>query len=98
MTPKQFIQKAIEGGYEPTHWNGMLISLPNFEGGFESWIADNCHKILLDPLSWQAVGKVEGWNDWNYLGFEMSRCEAEMHRMIDALCEGRTIEQFLETL
>ena len=91
MTIKQFIEKGIEGGY------------PQDLAHYEKY-PDQC-VVLLDPLAWQAVGKVEGWetkyfkcspncdnkirsDDWNY----------QMHRMIDALAEGKTIEEFIETL
>ena len=86
---KDFIEKAIKGGWKQ--------SLPKFV--LNTTIDIN--NIFLDPLAWQAVGKVEGWrtrkcekeicipcNDWKYA----------MHRMIDALAEGKSVEQFLQTL
>ena len=68
--------------------------------------------VALDPLAWQAVGKVEGWSGriieypksarqgdrFGYIIEKMTQADVNMHRMIDTLCEGRSIEQFLETL
>lgn len=71
------------------------------------------HEILLDPEAWKAVGKMEGWDSqWEvstgllneYGDVPMSegkiidRWEYEMHRMIDALADGKSVEQYLETL
>ena len=94
MTTKQFIEKAIEGGYD---WN---VEIPPYH--------DQLCEIILDPKAWEAVGKVEEWHqeigmrthhiqkgngwevllDWQY----------HMHAMIDALIEGKTIEEYLETI
>ena len=112
MTIKQFIEKAIKGGWklntlghEQAHIDVNLLNT--------GWYSD----IMLDPLAWQAVGKVRLWNQW-----ECPKCKAQyqmsgmitcpdckhqgarevwivnMHRMIDALAEGKTIEEFIETL
>ncbi len=104
MTPKQFIEKAIDGGYgryDEKGWgNGNNVEC--------------FYHLVLDPLAWQAVGKVEGWKDSDfYLGSLMENKEGlshpkfsftgkayeyRIHMMIHNLCEGRSIEQFLETL
>lgn len=87
-----FIEKAIEGG-----WNHPKEDCSYCETPVEV--------ILLDPLAWQAVGKVEGWQDVQAgyresdgLILYESGWKRRMHRMIDALAEGKTITQFLETL
>lgn len=83
--------------------------------------------ILLDPLAWKAVGKVEGWSPDLYghcgkdpedtdlvketeggvdcclygmrsMEFFQPEWQYNMHRMIDAFCKGKTVEQYLETL
>lgn len=46
---KQAIQKAIEGGYSPSG---------------RTWKARQVHRILLDPLFWQSLGKALGWGEW----------------------------------
>lgn len=104
MTPKQFIEKAVEGGWKPKWLSDEMLEKESML--FPYWF--NC-RILLDPLSWQAVGKVEGWKTWEKDDFRATCAECgyfytgdewkhNMHRMIDTLCEGRSIEQFLETL
>lgn len=57
---------------------------------------------LLDPLFWQALGKAEGWKPevtWNEGELRhQAEWRENMHRMIDALAEGKSIEEFLSTL
>lgn len=98
MTIKQFIEKAIAGGWK-TDW------YDDWEGGSYSDMV--IPRILLDPLAWQAVGKTEGWIGYKRTGIDkgneieyhdMEVWKSNMHRMIDALAEGKTIEQFLEPL
>lgn len=129
MTIKQFIEHAIEGGYSSLMGGDKMCSN---------------EVILLDPIAWQAVGKVSDWKEsiervstnCKYDGcysedqtaeeFEKDSPEdmaelrkespyeddsneyrlyktapewkIKMCRMIDALAEGKTIEQYLETL
>jgi hypothetical protein len=109
MTIKTFIKKAIEGQQDnlPRHKviraNEYWVTLEDANGteytqALPIW--------LLNKESWQAVGKVEGWKgiQWHsiYEGFRPSswtrRYHYEMHRMIDALYEGKTIEEYLQTL
>jgi len=84
MTIQAFIENAVQGGIPRDAVDGV-----------------NVYELLLNPELWKAVGKVEGWNvhdnsrnlyeakpHWLYL----------QHRMIDALAEGKTLEQYLETL
>ena len=65
----------------------------------------NFAEMLLDPEAWQAVGKVEGWwfDDSNPMDARLNvmfgeKWQWQMHKMIDALAEGKTIEEFIETL
>lgn len=79
---KEFIEKAIEGGYFP---KGMYGTRANYLKRFELLapareqvnfilrddgdqppleslsILRSYSDVLLDPLAWQAVGRVEGW-------------------------------------
>lgn len=87
MKIKQFIEKAVEEGYGWKKWDvggwGNLEKSPHLEA------------VLLDPKAWEAVGKVEGWHDkelWHW------SWQNQMHAMIDALAEGKTLEEFIKTL
>ena len=99
MTTKQFIEKAIKGGWKVKEKEVVFSDEIEFEF---------TEHILLDPKAWQAVGKVEGWEDKNgdYVdygdGHMPSGWDAvwkiHMHEMIDYLTDGLTIESYLETL
>lgn len=54
---KEFIEKAIEGGWEPHRYVGELVHDLNKFGLSDEETA----LILQDPSAWRAVGKVEGW-------------------------------------
>lgn len=100
MKIQQFIEKAIEGGWRSD------------EDIRDGWVYDKSgvidyhlgRDIFLDPLAWKAVGRVEGWKQEYYEygsaneAIEMAPYMVKMHRMIDALAEEKTIEQYLETL
>ena len=90
MTTKQFIEKAIKGGYKAD--KNFLLNLPEFA----------LCQIWLDPDAWRAVGKVEkGWNfERQSSKFPDRRpfWQIQMLEMIDALAEGKSIEEFLKTL
>lgn len=111
MTIQQFIEKAIEGGWMPQYpprwwdngiaeihasWSRVRATFYRKDGsvGTKGWYIADRLDILLDPLAWKAVGKVEGW--WDNPPEYVWR--TNMHRMIDALAEGKTIEQFISTL
>lgn len=120
MTIKQFIEKAIEGGWEETvfHPHGKKPINVDWgtgrhkndlyacgEGFWDNPIKINIDGIFLDPKSWQAVGKVEGWDNGKHIDKTyknapptMSMWQWKMHAMIDALIDGKTIEEFIETL
>lgn len=129
MKIKQFIEKAIEGGWEQP-----------LNKSVEDYTKSDIAKTFLDPKAWEAVGKVEGWKkevcfwcgskesrggmtvstpdsppegwqtcegcgiDWmekaefGIDGNHIPEWKYIMHQMIDALCEGKTIEEFIKTL
>lgn len=126
MTTKQFIEKAIEGGWDI---DGIDVSdyVLEEDGSFffnidtknNDGIRSHLGLILLDPKAWQAVGKVEGWgietvyslpkDTFRLYGVCGTRQEPsvdvvqktyirKMHRMIDALAEGKSVEEYLKTL
>lgn len=59
-------------------------------------------EILLDPLAWQAVGKMRGWGKRStyYMPHATRtyghRYRFEMHRFIDQLAEGKNMDEALE--
>lgn len=93
MTIQKFIDKAIEGGWT----DAFMRANPHMEKEYlhENYVARlarDIERVLLDPEAWKAMGKVEGW------GPPLKVWLMCMHGMIDALAEGKTIEQYLETL
>jgi hypothetical protein len=98
------IQKAVEGGwgiYDDVHVHpdGDIYLSIKGTNQFE-YVGD---VIFLDPLFWQALGKTEGWKDREYrmttVGrgekhVEQSRWKKEQHRLIDAIQQGRSIDEF----
>ena len=84
MLLSEFRDKAKQGGW----WDKENVSTDE--------------QMLLDVKAWQAVGKSEGWSqnreselhalddviDWFYY----------QHKMIDALAEGKSVEDFIKTL
>jgi|TARA_Y100000310_G_C20704007_1_gene833008 hypothetical protein len=111
MTPKQFLEKAIEGGWGK---NKKEVELDLFNGDYT---------FLFDPKAWEAVAKVEGWgkekNPYKVTSilhkhkgelcgkvfcetvgvkYKRDKYLLNMHRMIDFVYEGKTIEGFLKTL
>jgi hypothetical protein len=112
MTIKEFIEKAIEGEWKPFKtievvgdgfWDKVDFQTFGYShpSNADKVIASiNMYRLILDPEAWKAVGKVEGWGTEPsgsiYQGEE--KWFRHMHRMIDALAEGKTIEQFIATL
>lgn len=90
MTIKEFVSKAIEGGWETN------IRYPKW----------HFTDVVLDPKAWQACGKVEGWVEESgaavfFVGTEANEVPEwhyNMLKMIDALAEGKSLEQFIKTL
>lgn len=83
MTIQHAIESAIAGGWK---MKGVRK---------DSLSHINAAIIVLQPAFWQAVGKVEGWESQHQGYWEP---KIPMHRMIDALAEGKSISEFLETL
>ena len=103
MTTKEFIEKAIEGGWKPIYSNFTFVE--HSEPWINGYLREKgIEKAILDPKAWEAVGKVEMWEhkkingliDWathNKMPYS-----TKMHQMIDALIEGISIEGYLKTL
>jgi hypothetical protein len=83
LTPKEYIEKAIEGGFKPEKLNH------EFEwddtGTTDNYQIDLKH-TLIDPSSWKAVGKAMGWqSDIDVRLF--TEWKDKMHQFIDNLIE-----------
>jgi len=112
LTPKEFIEKAVEGGYNMHPNNAKITNLKigevkkdnafgnttlievsfTNESGISLRHWQRLSNILLDPLSWEAVGKAMGWEeDLLYTiirkGSEISKIswKQKMHQFIDNL-------------
>lgn len=104
MTIQSFIETAIKGGWCPKDQQGNEIELQGQENHpVVLQELKNIHKILLDPLAWEAVGKVKGWNSKerqviHVESFPYEEWQGNMVRMIHELLKGRTIEEYIATL
>lgn len=114
MTPTQkIIKDAIAGGYQrgligfnkiiEITCDDVIVENPKIETGRSFY---GIAWILLDPLAWQAVGKVRGWNNETaYTTLNHDNVPygdgAEVifwHRFIDHLADGDDINSALEKL
>lgn len=126
----EFIEKALKGGFTDAEY---LLKYLEGRTPKERELMEST--ILLNPLAWQAVGKMSNWgtemtmidepgHPKEWLFFEHCAvcgetindqedgcpdgCKSDdayvpewlynMHRLIDALAEGKTIEEYLHTL
>lgn len=100
---KEFIEKAIEGGWKKGYPNfkvekvndcGLWLDCKGLLGDFKFHYVRE--EILLDPLAWQAVGKVEGWKEDKYTRYDhfdnMPEYKEKMHRFVDNLCQQSTMQ------
>ncbi len=68
-------------------------------------------RFILDPKAWEAVGKIENWIDTKYnkacgkiyigrpiVNIHRQDWKKKMHKMIDHLIDGGTIESYIKTL
>lgn len=115
MTPTQFIEDAIKGGWSiwlrrrkdrNTLQDGARIE----DDGIWYEYGENLlpiHEILLDPKSWEAVGKTREWFEGiqkevigvrKYREIHTKMWLFYMHRFIDHLADGKTIDESLSAL
>lgn len=113
MTISTFIEKAIEGGIDRNDFPDVCLDHPCISetapwllsprvwkavGKVEGW-GSGCNVCLKDPSSYAS-----GWADACKRSSEHLTREykfiwvAKMHRMIDFLEQGKTIDQYLDTL
>ena len=101
---QHFIEKAIAGGWRPERQDFAPIAFHtrSFEyqlrqpatGKLLGFRHLAYEAMLLDPGVWQAVATVERWYDGPY-GPEWLH---HMHKMIDALTDGKTLEQYVQSV
>lgn len=106
MTTKEFIEKAIEGGWRiegyGKNWKydiseyGALSAYENSRSIYSNKYFKE--KILLDPLSWAAVGKTEGWGLRTTEDERDPVYDERMLGMVKARIAGKSIEEYLTTL
>jgi hypothetical protein len=99
-----FIEKAIAGGWRPDDRDFSITrfferhfeyQLRNIGAGRSSAVRFMVYEtVLLDPKVWQAVGKVERW----YEGYYGPEWLHHMHKMIDALAAGHTLEAYVQSV
>lgn len=100
MTIKEFIEKAIEGGLKSELAYDVLADM---ERGIFARHHAYC-VFALDPLAWQAVGKVEGWRDefgaWDMQGrpLKVPEWKYRMLKLTEHLADGGTITSYLKDL
>ena len=113
MTTKQFIKKAIEGGWFKGARKITSFTDIDVEIEYEIFPLRAIYfkripftTILIDPLAWQAVGKVEGWKETEIkhkIGMATTSewvitWKYNMLAMTQALIDGKSIEDYLKTL
>jgi len=123
MTIETFIEKSIEGGWNPHNdytrhiWNEKTKSwwyewdYVNEDGEDDVLSNPCCHEdplyftdVVLDPEAWKAIGKVEKWDKMpkgiiaQPANREITDAEMNMHNMVTALWEGKTIQEYISTL
>ncbi len=111
MEIKDWIEKAIEGGYD----NAVIKEHLEDLNQMEVLTTHDYGWLFLDPKAWEAVGKVESWTGTKCYPcagvinhetlFDESNgsigdpcLEHVMLGMMPALIEGKTIEEYIETL
>ena len=89
MIPKEAIEKAIEGGWEPVanggnHPNAIVGDIKN---GLQYFLERNGNsfrkhltEIALDSSFWQSLGKALGWKlGWHHTGLDNSTISNDLY-------------------
>jgi len=96
MYTEKYIQKAIDGGYEPVNTSPYKWKMLY-------------HRFLLDPEFWKCLGKAMGWKDvdthsqndpdgWGRFVTHFKPWLVKWHSFIDHLANGGSIEDFFKSL
>jgi len=105
MEPKEFIEKAIEGGYDILQNSTFTYTKVKYDHYDDTFmvcdsVEEECtdsisiYEILLDAKAWKAVAKAKRWRHYD----EAYNPKWVMYTMIDELAGGATIKSFLKTL
>ena len=96
---QQFIEKAIEGGWDSQGLKNAELVMANFY---------HQPTYLLDPKFWEAVGKVEGWGEILTGETEETATSSKFKRVPEwqfnmngltpAIISESSIEEYLKTL
>lgn len=90
--PKNVIEKAIEGGWEPSAYElGSTALLRDFE-----W-----QIFALDPTFWQCLGKSLDWRTIKHsdlIGHETVQWNNYAHHFYDLILQGKPTEEFWQSL
>lgn len=115
---KEAIQRAIKGGWKPktsvfrnSKTQKHILETFTFCYPDEESIRQHKHfyEYFLDPLFWQALGKVEGWDTsnmkqwWQKCDIRdritlLDRWENEMHSFIDHIAGAGDVDSFFKEL
>lgn len=100
-------QHIIKGkGFDVWESKKKCVWMVQPEGFWESAFAIDVHILLLSPFAWQMVGKTRNWSetteDWWKTNYQDRKTVATnrfmMHRFIDLLCSGDTIDTALSKI
>lgn len=102
---QQFIEDAIKGGCN-SKWTLDYEACHHIPKAFEGFLIADTHRILLDPLAWQAVGKTRGWVADGYnMNFQDESCftprgswKHNLIRFTGQIADGKTIEEALSLI
>ncbi len=105
MTIQEFIEVAIEGGWEfgmtAMQNPGFQVHNFGFRFGIELKSNVSIDTIVLDPEAWQAVVRshiksreVKDIREQDIKDITQNW----MHKMVDMLCSGKTLEEYIATL
>ncbi len=79
------IKKAIEGGWD-------------YLGATQRYWETHWQEVCMRPDFWQALGKVENWDEKNYCGNYRSCWEQVWHDFINHLSSGGSVDDFFNSL
>lgn len=103
---QKFIEDAIAGGWHHKG-NRTTKAVPHGDAGAKVYLNDAndnreyvlIEEILLDPLAWQAVGKTRGWREINRMSrYWNDPWKRKLHRFIDHLADGKTVDEALAAI